>query len=208
MVTTRLFVIALLACVIVPIAGSVLAAGSGGMPPAWDGMTGSPAAARSQADVAADDETPRLAPEVLNPEIGREELEIRLVPLTRAELAALAAQWHLLVRAKLEEVMQTQIDLFRAEGRTAKEIRSRLARLSEERRLLLDRFLVVLDGLEAKGGPEAAVMECRSYAHAVIEGTIAASDLEAVLSAIGFWLADKHGGLALAKKLAIALVSL
>jgi len=93
----------------------------------------------------------QLPPEPLNPGIDPAELEIRLVPLTRTELAALAVRWQAIVKQKSEEVVTAQIALARSDGASVKQERDRLARLAAERRVLVDRFLVVLDGLEAKG---------------------------------------------------------
>ncbi len=47
----------------------------------------------------------QLPPEALNPAIEPAELEIRLVPLTRSELAELALRWQAIVKAKSEEVV-------------------------------------------------------------------------------------------------------
>jgi small conductance mechanosensitive channel len=144
----------------------------------------------------------------LDPEIERGELEIRLVPLTRAELAALAARWRAIVKAKSEKVTEAQIALARSEGAAAEQFRSRLDRVTEERRLLVDRFLVVLDGFEAKGARDDAIAEYRSYVDAVVEKTISVSDFQTLVSGIGSWLADDEGGIALASKLLFAVLSL
>lgn len=47
----------------------------------------------------------QLPPETLNPAIEPAELEIRLVPLTRSELAELALRWQAIVKSKSEEVV-------------------------------------------------------------------------------------------------------
>jgi small conductance mechanosensitive channel len=176
--------------------------------PGSEAVAVSAGAASSDSAVASDGEIPRLPPEVLNPGIERGELEIRLVPMTRSELAALAGQWRAIVKAKGEELAEAQIALVRSDGTAAEQIRTRLSRLAEERRVLVDRFLVVLDGLEAKGAPQEAIAEYRSYVDAVIDKTISVLDLKMVLSGIGSWLADEEGGIAVVRKLLIALVSL
>jgi small conductance mechanosensitive channel len=174
-------------------------------PPSAPAVTGSASLTGAHGiDVAA----VRLPPEALNPVIAPAELEIRLVPLTRSELAALAVRWQAIVKAKSEEVAAAQIALARSEGKTAEQFRSRLDLLTEERRLLVDRFLVVLDGLEAKGATEEVVGDYRSYVDAVVDKTIKVSDLDTILAAIGSWLASEDGGIALARKALIALFSL
>lgn len=150
----------------------------------------------------------QLPPETLNPAIEPAELEIRLVPLTRSELAELALRWQAIVKAKSEEVVAAQIALARSDGNAEEQNRSRMAQLAEERRVLVDRFLLVLDGLEAKGAPQEVVGEYRSYVDAVIDKSIQVSDLRTVVAAIGAWSLDVDGGIALATKLLIALASL
>jgi small conductance mechanosensitive channel len=150
----------------------------------------------------------RLPPETLNPDIDPAELEIRLVPLTRTELAGLAVRWQAIVKAKSQEVVAAQIALARSDGATVEQDRARLARLADERRVLVDRFLVVLRGLEAKGAAEEVISEYRAYVDALVDKTIEVSDLQTIVSAIGSWLASEDGGIALARKALIALFSL
>ena len=170
--------------------------------------TGSASASRAEQH-ANDDAVPvRLPPETLNPAIEPAELEIRLVPLTRSELAELALRWQAIVKAKSQQVVAAQIALARSDGSAAVDNRARMAQLAEERRILVDRFLLVLDGLQAKGATEDVVGEYRSYVDAVIDKTIKVSDLRTVLATVGSWFLDEDGGIALAAKLLIALASL
>lgn len=150
----------------------------------------------------------QLPPETLNPAIEPAEFEIRLVPLTRSELAELALRWQAIVKAKSQQVVAAQIALAGSEGDAAERNRARMAQLVAERRVLVDRFLLVLDGLEAKGATEEVIGEYRSYVDAVIDKSIKVSDLRTVLASIGAWFLDEDGGIALATKLLIGLASL
>jgi small conductance mechanosensitive channel len=150
----------------------------------------------------------QLPPETLNPAIDRAELEIRLVPLTRPELAALALRWQAIVKHKSEELVTAQIAVARADGVGVAQERDRLARLADERRIMLDRFLLVLNGLEAKGAAQEVISEYRAYVDALVDKTIEVSDLKTILAAIGGWLTSEDGGVALATKALIALFSL
>jgi small conductance mechanosensitive channel len=75
----------------------------------------------------------QLPPETLNPEIDLNELEIRLVPMTRFELATLAARWQGIVKQKSKEIVAAQIAVARADGVGVEQERKRLARLAGER---------------------------------------------------------------------------
>ena len=57
-----------------------------------------------------------LSAEVLSPNIDQLELEHRLVPMTKQELAALAAEWLKIVKHATEEVMHMQIMIDRTGG--------------------------------------------------------------------------------------------
>jgi small conductance mechanosensitive channel len=150
----------------------------------------------------------QLPPETLNPEIDLNELEIRLVPMTRSELAALAARWQSIVKRKSEEIVAAQITVARSNGVGVEQERDRLARLADERRVLVDRFLLVLNGLEAKGATPEVISEYRAYVDALVDKTIEVSDLRTILAATGAWLTSEDDGVALATKALIALCSL
>ena len=51
----------------------------------------------------------KLSPEVTEPGISPAELEVRLVPLTKAELKQLAEEWGKIVKSKTEEVMELSL---------------------------------------------------------------------------------------------------
>jgi hypothetical protein len=127
----------------------------------------------------------QLPPETLNPEIDLAELEIRLVPMTRSELAALAARWQGIVKRSRRRSSRRRLGLARADGVGVEQERNRLARLADERRGLVDRFLLVLNGLEAKGAAEEVISEYRAYVDALVDKTIEVSDLKTILAAIG-----------------------
>jgi small conductance mechanosensitive channel len=128
--------------------------------------------------------------------------------MTRSELAALAARWQSIVKRKSEEIVTVQITVARSNGVGVEQERDRLARLADERRGLVDRFLLVLNGLEAKGAAQDTISEYRAYVDALVDKTIEVSDLKTILAAIGGWLTSEDGGVALATKALIALFSL
>lgn len=204
---TLFFIIALVASFLLLTPVWKGAAGQGQTIPGSEAINAPARTVSLDTAVAADDETPQLSSAVLSPEIGRRELEIRLVPLTKMELAALSAEWLSFVKEKAEEVMEAQIAIASSEGTDAEQAREGLARLTEERRRLVDTSILVLDGWETKGAPEEEIAEARSYLDAVIDQTILVSDIQTLLSAIASWLADEEGGIALAKKIVIILFS-
>jgi small conductance mechanosensitive channel len=145
------------------------------------GTGGNPAAAGAASLLGAagvDAAAVQLPPETLNPEIDLDELEIRLVPMTRSELAALAARWQGIVKQKSEEIVAAQIAVARSDGSA---LLSRSANAWPGWRTNDGSwwigFCVVLNGLEAKGAAEEVISEYRAYVDALIDKTIEVSDL-------------------------------
>ncbi|MDO7714770.1 MAG: hypothetical protein MUP93_07825, partial [Pirellulales bacterium] len=75
-----------------------------------------------------------------------EELRLQLRPLTEEELKKEADAWQVRVQKKVAEISQLQLD--KKTGSANKEI----VGLQEEQDKLLNRFRVVLDEWERKGG--------------------------------------------------------
>ncbi len=144
---------------------------------------------------------------VTNPAISLEELEIRLVPLTRDELAALAEVWRDIVRTKTTEAMEDLLAVRAAEGTAADAARERLIERATERKDIFDRYLAVIDAWELKGGDEAAIEDFRIYRLAIRADGIKSTDPETLLAALVEWLISADGGIEVAKYFAIIIVS-
>ena len=144
---------------------------------------------------------------VTNPAISLEELEIRLVPLTRDELAALAEVWRDIVKAKATEAMEEQLAVHAAEGTAADAARERLIERGNERKDTFDRYSAVIDAWDLKGGDEAAIEDFRTYRLAIRADQIKSADAETLLAVLVEWLISADGGVEVAKKFAIIVAS-
>ena len=109
---------------------------------------------------------------ITNPEVPLEELRIRLVPLTRNELAALAEVWRDIAKSKTTETLEDQLTAKTAEGNAAETARERLVARLKERNEIFDRYSAVIDDWELKGGDEAAIEEFRTYRLAILADQI------------------------------------
>jgi len=144
---------------------------------------------------------------VTNPAISLEELEIRLVPLTRDELAALAEVWRDIVRTKTTEAMEGQLAVNAAKGAAADAARKRLVERTTERKDIFDRYIAVIDAWELKGGDEAAIEDFRIYRRAIRADQFKSTDTEILLAVLIEWLISADGGIEVAKYFAITIVS-
>lgn len=157
-----------------------------------------PAPVEAPAEAAAEEEGPELPEEVLDSTIEVTELQYRLIPLTKDELAALAAEWLQIVKAKTQEVALTQVEISQTEGDVADEMRERLAELTTERKQLFDNYEEVVSAWEKKGGDEAAIAEYRAYQNSIIVEETRTADFETLLAQAIAWATDRDGGIQLA----------
>ena len=144
---------------------------------------------------------------VTNPAISLEELEIRLVPLTRDELAALAEVWRDILKTITTEAMEDQLALKAAEGAAADAARERLIERGKKRKDTFDRYSAVIDAWDLKGGDEAAIEDFRTYRLAIRADQIKSADAETLLAVLVEWLISADGGVEVAKKFAIIVAS-
>jgi small conductance mechanosensitive channel len=153
-----------------------------------------------------------------NPAIALDHLDLLLTPLTKDDLATEANAWRDLVKAKVSAISRSEIatrnkneeiaavkETAKEEGETVKteaqkEVKQQqkdqyletLTTLREEQTALLDRFDLVLDEYQEKGGE---VEEYRKYATAVSGIKVEVTDTSATWMAIKGWVLSKEGGI-------------
>lgn len=149
-----------------------------------------------------------LPPEVLNPQIDTQELDYRLVPLTKDELAALAGEWLSVVKEKTEEVMAAQIAISNTEGEVEEAARETLTELVAERKSMFDKYANIVSAWEKKGGDEASIAEYRAYQNAVIVEETRTADFETLMAQAVAWITARDGGVQLAINAGIIIGSL
>ncbi len=158
----------------------------------------------AKAGVAA----PRSAAELVDPGIASEELAHRLVPLTKDELTVLANAWLDIVRAKTENIAELQVERLQDPATVTDEVNRELARMVEERAALFERFTMVVDSLQRKGGDEALVTELRAYRDSVLHDETVLASPKAIAIAFSTWLTRADGGIAVVKNIAVVALVL
>ena len=149
-----------------------------------------------------------LTHEVLNSAIDPQELDLRLIPMTKPELELLAEKWLEIVREKTEEVMSAQIAITRTEGAVEDAARESLTDLALERGRLFDKYSKVISALEKKGGDPALVSEYRAYRSSVIVEEKRTSDIKTLVAEALRWSMDREGGVQVAIQIGIIVSSL
>jgi small conductance mechanosensitive channel len=156
---------------------------------------------------ATDNESPKLPEAVTNPSISREELDIRLVPLTRQELAALAEVWRDILKRTATETMEDQLAVRAVDGAAADAARERMVERGKKRRDIYELYSVVLDAWDLKGGDPAAIEDFRTYRLAIRADQLKSADPQTFLAVITEWLMSPDGGVGVLKDLAIIAAS-
>ena len=115
-----------------------------------------------------------------------EELRLQLRPLTEEELKKEADKWQVRVQKKVAEVSQLQLD------KKIESANKEIVGLQEEQDKLLNRFRVVLDEWERKGGDPK---KYRAYASAVSGLEFDFYNLRATFMVLKNWVMSPQGGL-------------
>lgn len=153
------------------------------------------------------DELP-IAPELAQPQVSVEELAIRLVPLTQEQLANLAVVWLGLSQEATQVIADQQASFLADPSLATEEAYQTLARAVETRAARLERFMMVVDSYELKGGDPDRISQWRAYRDGVLAGETALASPRALALAALNWLTRPDGGLAVARDLLVVVLSL
>ncbi|NEX15986.1 MAG: mechanosensitive ion channel family protein [Halochromatium sp.] len=138
-----------------------------------------------------------------DPFIEPNELELRLVPLTADELAALAAAWQEQARAATQAVVDKSLALRAGDEAEEDALRAERLELVEERDRIFEMAATVVASLEAKGGDPAEVEAMRGYLAAVIAAGRSQLTLQEFTDGLLDWLVSPEGGVAVAFRIAV-----
>ncbi|MGI9522711.1 MAG: mechanosensitive ion channel family protein [Hyphomicrobiaceae bacterium] len=178
----------------------------GQSPASSQGTQGQPAVAGTAAGADVEANT-NLPTQLLQPQIGVEELEIRLVPLTGDDLKKLAKEWLKIVKSKTEEVVQAQVAITKTDGAVEDAAREKLTQIDLERRDLFDKYSSVLNAWEKKGGDAKDIASYRAYRNAIIVEEARTTDFTTLVARALTWFTDEDGGIYLLKSIGIIILS-
>jgi small conductance mechanosensitive channel len=164
--------------------------------------------AAAQLERSDEGETPSLPVGTTNPSSSTEALQLRLLPLTKTELEAAAAAWLEIVKGKTTEVVDAQVAVISSEGAAADAQRERAMALIAERKALFDKYALVIDAWEKKGGDEAAIADYRAYQTAIFVEEVRSSDFRTLFNRATDWLTAADGGVELGLDLLVILLAL
>jgi small conductance mechanosensitive channel len=167
-----------------------------------------PANAQTEDAAVEESAAPPISPILLQPDIPIEELAFRLVPLTRDELGTLSQEWLQIVRETTLSIANRQAVMAADPALRTDEASAEIARLVEVRASLFERYTMVVDAFERKGGDPAMVDELRAYRNAVLFDETALASPRAIAIAFFTWLTRTDGGLGVVFDLGIVLLAI
>ena len=147
-----------------------------------------------------------LAPGLADPGISTEALAYRLIPLTKDELEPLAIAWRGIVQSTTAEISARQVSLLSDPSARNDAAYQAIARMVEDRAGLFERFTMVVNGYESKGGDAAIIAELRAYRDSVLFNETLLASPKAIAIAFLTWLTRPDGGLAIAKDLGVVVL--
>ncbi|MCW8126373.1 mechanosensitive ion channel family protein [Microbulbifer halophilus] len=152
---------------------------------------------------AGEKPTPAIPERIVDPSIGIDELTLRLIPLSKDELATAADAWFSLYKDKTQEMMEAQLKLAGASGETVPAAREALVAIGSEREAVGQSLGTVLRNWERKGGNADKIKEYRAYRSAVVMAQTRTADPGTIWRRIRGWLFSADGGLKLLIKFGI-----
>lgn len=139
------------------------------------------------------------------PQIATSDLELLLKPMTLNELQIEMDRWRQCLQDKIKELSLEEIRAKRFEGERKTRILEKITRLGAEKTALIDRYVLVADALEKKGGD---VEEYRKYKDAVAGIVIKVTDTQSAWTTAFGWIKSPEGGIRYGKKIGFFLLTL
>lgn len=147
-------------------------------------------------------------PELDDPSIALDELELKVLPLTADELKSLSEAWLENAQAATAALTDKIIEIRNSGDAVTDKQRDERLSLAERRRQIFERFALVISSLEAKGGDPEFVESLRTYAAAVaIQGSSRMTYRE-LADYLLKWLRSPDGGIQVIISVAVIVASL
>ncbi|MGD2099443.1 MAG: hypothetical protein PVG35_17840, partial [Desulfobacterales bacterium] len=138
-----------------------------------------------------------------NFDISIEELNYRLKPMTKDDLAVEADGWLQVIKKHGEKLSDLQISALTAKDDEKTQLLESVNQLKEQQTRLTDRFKAVIEEFRSKGGK---VDDYEAYSQAISGVDVEITDAKATWTTITGWLTSTEGGLRWVKNISLFLV--
>ncbi|SFC03112.1 mechanosensitive ion channel family protein [Tropicimonas isoalkanivorans] len=168
--------------------------------------TASDAAAAEPAQ--EEDAAPTYPEQLADPNIPMQALQLRLLPLTAEQLAVLAGDWQSIIQEQTQAVVDATLAAEAGDGQTSEAELERIVELKETRGKSFTRFEAVLGSWEKKGGNADEIAAMRAYKSAISVQEAQQASWRALARLAANWATSEEGGIQLATRIAVVLVSI
>jgi small conductance mechanosensitive channel len=165
-----------------------------------------PVCAQDDEPLAADID-PALQQDLLHTH-SLEEVQLLAAPLTLDQLTAEADEWQGLVQESMTWIANLKVAALTAEGDALSRIHEQINEVSIERNERIDKFQVIVDSLELKGGDPEAVKGYRNYISGALAAELQATDVQTMMSEAYDWTTSADGGVGFLVQVAIIVGAL
>jgi small conductance mechanosensitive channel len=143
----------------------------------------------------------------VNTQVPVEELAFELIPLTKEELDPLARAWQDAAKAETRAISNAQINLLRNPDAASDAAYRDIAQMVEARAALFERYSMVVDALESKGGDTALVSDLNRYRDSIFFNETILASPRAIFFAFLEWATRLDGGLSIVMDFGIVLLA-
>ena len=150
---------------------------------------------------------PSFADELVSSTVPVTELAHLLIPLKKEELEPLAGLWLDLVQSETQKIADQQVALLRNPEAATDAAYQEIARMVEARASVFERYSMVVDAFESKGGDPELVSALRNYRDSVFLNETLLASPRAIFFAFLNWATRLDGGLSIAKDIGVVLLS-
>lgn len=149
-----------------------------------------------------------LRAKAADPTVSPERLQTYIAPLTADELAKLADIWQGHISGSLEEFISLNESLEGLPEAAAESVRAKITELSSLQAIYSENYVIVIEGLAAKGGSQEQLALHRSFMDAARNAYLKATDARTFFALTWNWLGSKDGGLGILTQIAVFFVAL
>ncbi|MBW7469824.1 mechanosensitive ion channel family protein [Marinobacter sp. F4218] len=127
--------------------------------------------------------------------------------MKKEELKPLALAWQDVVKAETEKISEKKISLRQDPDAVYREAYQEVASMVEARMATFERYTMVVDAFESKGGDPDLVKDFRNYRDSILFNETALASPRAIFLAILNWATRRDGGIAVLKDIGIVLLA-
>jgi small conductance mechanosensitive channel len=146
--------------------------------------------------------------DALSAEHTLDELQLLTAPLTLDQLTVEADAWQGRVQSSMTDIARLKVEALTATGKRETQVLDEINRLSAQRLEVVDKFNLIIDAMELKGGDPDVIAGYRQYISGAIASEFQATDAKTILSRALDWTLSMDGGGSLLIRIATILGSL